>query len=314
MFYYISKRMLYLLPTLLIPLIIIFGLIHIAPGDPAILILGGDAPMEQVEELRERMGLNDPIYVQFYDWFKNFLKFDLGESLFTHQPVTEIIFNHVEVTMLLATYAIIVAIIIGVIAGIISAIYRNTVIDQGAMLAAIIGISLPEFWFALNMVLIFSVGLGWFPIQGYVPIGVDFIAHIKSLTLPAITLGMIQAAFIARITRSSMLEIINEDFIRTAYAKGLANRVVIFKHALRNALIPILSVVGISFAIIMGGAVVIEAVYNLPGIGRVLLTAVSRRDYPLIQGIILFIALASIFINLLVDIIYAFADPRIKYD
>jgi peptide/nickel transport system permease protein len=309
---YIGQRFLTLLPTMMIPLILVFFLIRLAPGDPAAVMLGDGATVDQVNELREKMGFNEPLLIQFFVWIKQLVVLDLGESIFMQQPVTQIVMNHAGVTFILTIYALIIAIIVGLISGILSAIYRNTAIDQVAMVGAMSGVSMPEFWFGLNLILIFSVGLGWFPVTGYVPLTEGILATLHSLTLPAVALGLIQAAFIARITRSSMLDVINEDFIRTARAKGISSKRVIFRHILKNAMIPIVTVIGITMAILMGGAIAIETVFNLPGIGRTMLNAVIRRDYPLIQGLVVFISFAFVVINLLVDILYAFIDPRIK--
>lgn len=310
---YIGKRFLTLLPTMMIPLILVFFLIRLAPGDPAAIMLGDNASVEQINKLREEMGFNDPIFVQFFIWLSQIAVLDLGDSIFMNQPVLEIVINHAGVTLMLTIYALIIAIIIGMVSGIISALYRNTVIDQTAMAGAMFGVSLPEFWFGLNLILIFSVGLGWFPVTGYVPLSEGFLGTLHSLTLPAVALGFIQAAFIARITRSSMLDIVDDDFVRTAKAKGIPNRVIVIKHILKNAFIPILTIIGITMGVLMGGAIAIETVFNLPGIGRTMLNAVLRRDYPLIQGLVVFISFAFIVINLIVDIIYAFIDPRVKY-
>ncbi|MFJ7727779.1 ABC transporter permease [Neobacillus sp. NPDC097160] len=310
---FIGRRFLTLLPTMMIPLVLVFFLIRLAPGDPAAVMLGDNATPEQVASLREALGFNNPIYIQFFAWLKQIFLLDLGDSIFLKQPVIDVVISHAGVTLQLTLYALIIAVVVGILSGIISAIYRNSVIDQTVMLAAMIGVSLPEFWFGLNLILIFSVGLGWFPVTGYVPLSEGFFVSLHSLTLPAVALGLIQAAFIARITRSSMLDVINEDFIRTAKAKGIPNKLVVFKHILKNAMIPILTVIGITMAILMGGAIAIETVFNLPGIGRTMLNAVVRRDYPLIQGLIVFISLVFIIINLLVDIVYAFIDPRVKY-
>lgn len=310
---YIFNRILSLLPTLFVPMLFVFILLHLAPGDPASVMLGSDATGEQVEELREKMGLNDPLLVQLFAFTKQLATLDLGDSIFLKEPVITLIYEHMGTTIMLTIYALTIAIVVGMLSGIVSAVYRNKPIDQIAMTGAMIGVSMPEFWFGLMLILVFAVNLQWFPVTGYVPLSEGFFACIRSLTLPAVSLGFVQAAFIARITRTSMLDVIHEDFVRTAKAKGLPDRVIVFKHILRNAFIPILTVIGISVAVLMGGAIAIETVFSLPGIGRMMINAVSRRDYPLIQGIVLFISVVFILINLIVDIIYTWVDPRIKY-
>jgi peptide/nickel transport system permease protein len=310
---YIIRRFLLLLPTLVVPLLLVFILLRLAPGDPAAVMLGANATADQVEQLREEMGLNEPLYVQLLVWLKQLATLDLGNSIFLKQPVIQAIAEHLETTIMLTAYALLIAIVVGMLAGIASAVYRNKLIDQAAMTGAMIGVSMPEFWFGLMLIFVFAVKLKWFPVAGYVPLSEGFIDCLRSLTLPAVSLGLVQAAFIARTTRSSMLDMIHEDFVRTAKAKGLSSRVITFKHILRNAFIPILTVIGITLGVLMGGAIAIETVFNLPGIGRMMINAVARRDYPLIQGIVLFISVVFVFINLLVDLIYAWVDPRVKF-
>jgi peptide/nickel transport system permease protein len=310
---YIFNRFLSLLPTLFVPLLLVFILLHLAPGDPASVMLGSDATVDQIEELKDKMGLNEPLIIQLFAFLKQLATLDLGDSIFLKQPVITVIYEHMGTTIILTIYALIIAIVVGMLSGIISAIYRNKPVDQIAMTGAMVGVSMPEFWFGLMLILVFAVNLQWFPVTGYVPMSEGFFECIRSLTLPAVSLGFVQAAFIARITRTSMLDVIHEDFVRTAKAKGLSTRVIVFKHILRNAFIPILTVIGISVAVLMGGAIAIETVFSLPGIGRMMISAVARRDYPLIQGIVLFISVVFILINLIVDIIYTWVDPRIKY-
>jgi peptide/nickel transport system permease protein len=310
--FFILRRLLFLLPSLLVPLILVFTLLHLAPGDPAAVMLGADATPDQVQALRQQLGLNEPFLVQILAWMKQIATFDLGESIFLRMPVTEAILQRVEPTLMLTIYALLIAVTVGMASGIVSAVNRNGVADQIAMAVAMIGVSMPEFWFGLMLILLFAVEFRIFPVAGYIPLDRGFWQCIWSLTLPALSVGLVQAAFIARITRSSMLDVIGNDFIRTARAKGLPTRVVILRHALMNALIPVLTVVGITFAVLMGGAIAIEIVFNIPGIGRLLVNAVSRRDYPVIQGVVLFMSLTFIIINLLVDVLYGLIDPRVK--
>ncbi|MCI9047273.1 MAG: ABC transporter permease [Hungatella sp.] len=310
---YILKRLLQLIPTMLIPSVMVFMLIFFSPGDPASLMLGPDATMEQIAQLRTQMGYDQPVAVQMARWFSNLLKGDLGESIFLNQPVVQAIGEHLGVTMALTIFAMVIASSIGVTLGVVSAVNRGKPLDQAAMIFSVFGVSIPEFWLALNLILVFSVYHQIFPIGGYVPFFEDPAGCIKTLFLPAVSLGITQAAFIARMVRSSVLEILDAEYVRTAMAKGLLYRKVVMKHVMKNAMVPTVTVVGMTFSVLLGGAIAIEMVFNLPGIGRLLMNAVLRRDYPLIQGIVLFIAAAYIVINLLVDLIYVYIDPRIEY-
>lgn len=310
---YILKRLIQLIPTMLIPAVIVFMLIFFSPGDPASLMLGPDATVEQVAELRSQMGYDQPVVVQLGKWFSSMVKGDLGDSIFLNQPVTQAIGEHLGVTMALTLFAMLIATTIGVALGVWSAVNRGRWIDQIAMVFSVLGVSIPEFWLALNLILLFAVYHQIFPIGGYVPFTENPLESLKCLTLPALSLGLTQAAFIARMVRSSVLEILDQEYVRTASAKGLNSKMVIMKHVLKNAMVPIVTVVGMTFSVLLGGAIAIEMVFNLPGIGRLLMNAVLRRDYPLIQGIVLFIAAAYIVINLIVDVIYVYIDPRIEY-
>ncbi len=310
---YILKRLLQLIPTMLIPSVMVFMLIFFSPGDPASLMLGPDATMEQIAQLRTQMGYDQPVAVQMARWFSNLLKGDLGESIFLNQPVVQAIGEHLGVTMALTIFAMVIASSIGVTLGVVSAVNRGKPLDQAAMIFSVFGVSIPEFWLALNLILVFSVYHQIFPIGGYVPFFEDPAGCIKTLFLPAVSLGITQAAFIARMVRSSVLEILDAEYVRTAMAKGLLYRKVVMKHVMENAMVPTVTVVGMTFSVLLGGAIAIEMVFNLPGIGRLLMNAVLRRDYPLIQGIVFFIAAAYIVINLLVDLIYVYIDPRIEY-
>lgn len=308
---FIVQRLLLLLPSLLVPLFLVFILLHLAPGDPAAVMLGADATPEQVAVLRERLGLNEPFLIQLVTWLKQMATFNLGESIFLRMPVTQAILQRVEPTLILTLYALVIAVSIGMVSGVVSAVNRGGPADQVAMGVAMLGVSMPEFWFGLMLILLFAVELRLFPVAGYVPLDRGLWQCLWSLTLPALSVGLVQAAFIARITRSSMLDVLGEDFIRTARAKGLAGHVVIVRHALKNALMPILTAIGITFAVLMGGAIAIEMVFNIPGVGRLLINAVSRRDYPVIQGIVLFMALTFVIVNLVVDVLYSLIDPRV---
>lgn len=292
--------------------VVVFFLIHLTPGDPASIILGPEALPEDVEELREELGLNLPIIQQFFIWLSGIFKGDLGWSLFMDMPVTEAFFSHLGPTLSLAIFAQIISIVIAIPFGIIAATRRGTVVDQFFMVFALLGISIPSFLLGLLLILVFAVKLHWLPVAGYQPLSAGLLNHLKFLILPAITLGAIQAALIARMTRSSMLDILNMNYIKTAHAKGLKEKVVIFKHAFRNALIPILTVIGQSFGTLVAGAVVTEAVFNLPGLGQLIVNSIQRRDFVVIQGTVLLIAGAYVLINLIVDLLYGVIDPRVR--
>jgi len=310
---YIVRRLLLMIPVLLLVAITIFFLLHMSPGDPVAVLLGPDATTEQVEQVREALGLNEPLPLQLLHWFQGLLRGDLGTSIFLNKPVTEAILERAEPTILLTIGASLVAILIGVPLGVLSAVRRGSLLDTGSMLVAMLGISMPTFWIGLNLILIFAVTLRWLPAQGYQSISEAGVATLKYLLLPSITLGAAQAALLARMTRSMMLEVLSEDYIRTARAKGVLERRVVFRHALHNAFIPLVTVIGLTFAVLMGGAVITEQVFNIPGVGRLLVQAVLRRDFPLVQGIVLTIAFLYVVINLLVDVLYVFLDPRIRY-
>ena len=312
MMLFIIRRLLTLLPTLIVPLFLVFTLLHLSPGDPAAVMLGADATSQQVQALREQLGLNDPFLEQLFTWVGRMATLDLGDSIFLRMSVMDAILQRFEPTIMLTLYALTIAIVVGMVSGIVAAVNRNGILDQLSMTVAMVGVSMPEFWFGLMLIVVFAVEFRLFPVAGYTPLDQGFWACIWSLTLPAVSVGLVQAGFIARITRSSMLDVIGEDFIRTARAKGLPSPVVILRHALKNALIPVLTVIGITFAVLMGGAIAIETVFNIPGVGRLLVNAVARRDYPVIQGVVLFMALTFVFINLFVDILYGLIDPRVK--
>jgi peptide/nickel transport system permease protein len=290
-----------------------FVLIHLAPGDPASVIAGPDASADDVKRIERQLGLDAPLPVQLVRWYGRLVQGDLGQSIFLRKPVTEAILDRVEPTVLLTLFAIGISIVIGVPAGVISARYHNSATDQALMVLALLGVSIPNFLLGLLFILCFSVWLGWFPVAGYSPLEDGWLKTLRSLVLPAFALGLVQSALIARIARSSMLDVLREQFITAGRAKGLAERAVVYKHALRNAMIPTVTIIGISFAILISGAVVVETVFNIPGLGRLIISAVLRRDYPVIQGVVLCIAGTYMLINLLVDLSYLVFDPRVKY-
>jgi peptide/nickel transport system permease protein len=310
---YVVRRLLALIPVALVVATVAFVLIHLAPGDPASVIAGPDASRDDVQRIERQLGLDAPLPVQLARWYGRLIQGDLGQSIFLRKPVTDAILDRVEPTLLLTVSAIVIAIIIGVPAGVIAARYHNTTTDQVLMILALLGVSIPNFLLGLLFILFFSVWLGWFPVAGYSPLEYGWLKTVRSLVLPAFALGLVQSALIARIARSSMLDVLREQFITAGRAKGLGERAVIYKHAFKNALIPTMTIIGISFAILISGAVVVETVFNIPGLGRLIISAVLRRDYPVIQGVVLCIAGVYMLINLAVDLSYLIVDPRVKY-
>ncbi|HVG77694.1 MAG TPA: ABC transporter permease [Patescibacteria group bacterium] len=310
---YVIRRLLALIPVALVVATVAFVLIHLAPGDPASVIAGPDATRDDVQRIERQLGLDAPLPMQLLRWYGRLVQGDLGQSIFLRKPVTDAILDRVEPTLLLTVSAIVIAIVIGVPAGVIAARYHNTTTDQVLMVLALLGVSIPNFLLGLLFILFFSVWLGWFPVAGYSPLEYGWLKTVRSLVLPAFALGLVQSALIARIARSSMLDVLREQFITAGRAKGLGERAVIYKHAFKNALIPTMTIIGISFAILISGAVVVETVFNIPGLGRLIISAVLRRDYPVIQGVVLCIAGVYMLINLAVDLSYLIVDPRVKY-
>ncbi len=306
MFGYLVRRLLIAIPTILGVLVIVFAMVRLAPGDPALYLAGEFASPQQVQQIRERFGLDRPQHEQFIIFLGNVVQGDLGRSTRTNRPVVQDLRERFPNTLELAFAAIVVALVVGIPAGVISAVRPNTWLDYVVTLGSLIGVSMPVFWFGLLAILYFSVQLGWFPVAGR-----GTFAH---LVLPAVTLGVSSMAIITRMTRSAMLEVMSQDFIRTARSKGLKQSLVINKHALRNALIPVVTIGGLEFGTLMAGAVLTETVFSWPGIGRLLVDSILARDYPVVQGAVLLIAISFILINLLVDLVYGLIDPRIRYD
>ncbi|KUO74261.1 MAG: hypothetical protein APF77_08805 [Clostridia bacterium BRH_c25] len=305
MYRYILNRILMMVPVLLGVSLVVFSMVYIAPGDPARIILGDTASEEEVQELREEMGLNDSFFEQYGRHIKNVVtKGDLGTSYITQRSVTTEIMDRWPTTMMLAVMSVILATLIGIPTGIISATRQYSVFDNLAMILALVGVSMPNFWQGLILIIVFSVNLAWLPASGfYGPI---------YWILPVITIGTSTAATIARMTRSSMLEVVRQDYITTARAKGNKERVVIINHALKNALIPIITVIGLQLGRGLGGAILTESIFSIPGLGKLMVDSIKARNYPVVQGGVLFIAIAFSLINLFVDVLYAYADPRIK--
>ena len=310
---YIVRRLWSLLPVLFVVATVVFFLVHLTPGDPAAVILGADATPEALAELRARLGLDKPLLLQFMHWCGRMLRGDLGESIFLRRPVTQAIAERLEPTFLLAGLATLFAVLIGIPTGVLAAVYHNSWLDRLFMTVAIFGVAMPNFWLGLNLIFLFALALPLLPVSGYVPLVDNPWQTLRFLLLPAFSLGFPQSALIARMTRGSMLDVLSQDYIKTARAKGLRETLVIYKHALKNTMITVLTVVGIVLAITLSGSVVIETVFGLPGIGRLIINSVLRRDYPVIQGAVLFIAAGYVLVNLLIDVLYVYLDPRITY-
>lgn len=302
---YITKRLLFLIPVLIGVSLIVFTLLYITPGDPARMILGEQAEQQQVDQLREEMGLNDSFIVQYGRYVKNIvLHGDFGTSYATKSQVIEEIMAVFPNTLKLALTSVALAIVIGITFGVVSAVKQYSIFDSAISVIAILGISMPMFWLGLLMILLFSVKLGWLPASGY--------NSWKHMLMPAVCLGAQSIAVITRMTRSSMLEIVRQDYIRTVRAKGQKEIVVIVKHAFRNALVPIVTTVGLQFGHLLGGAMLTETVFSIPGLGRLMVESIKTRDFPMVQGSVLFIAVAFTLVNLIVDLLYAYVDPRIS--
>ena len=314
MYAYVIRRSLATIPIMGLVAVFVFLLLHLSPGDPAVIIAGDFATTAQIEDIRRQLGLDDPLYVQFGTWLYNLLVHgDMGRSIYSGLPVTRLIGQRIEPTLLLTLVTMLIAVTFAIPLGVIAAWKVGTWIDRFVMTFAVLGFSVPVF--VLGYVLIYggSMTLGWFPVQGYRSILVDPHGFLLHITLPAITLGVVYMALIARMTRATMLEVLNEDYIRTAYAKGVATRKVLLKHALKNAMVPIVTTIGLGVALLIGGVVVTESVFSIPGLGRLTVDAVLRTDYPVIQGVILVFSLAYVLLNLLVDLSYVLFDPRIRY-
>lgn len=314
---YLIKRMLMVIPTVWGAVTLVFLAIHLAPGDPISLFIPPDFPMDasedRIQELRERMGIDRPLHEQYVSFILGLLQFDLGTSLQFQTPVAEGVMQRLRATLELGILSLLIAVVLGVTVGVLSAVRRGTLVDNVAMTLALFGVSIPNFW--LGILLMQLVGLHWpiLPPSGY---GGSILTAegLRYALLPAITIGISGAGGLARYTRSSMLDVLNEDYVRTARSKGLADRVVVYKHAMRNALIPIVTLLGLSFGSMLSGAVIVETVFGWPGLGRFLVTGISNRDFPVVQGVVLVIAVGFVLANLLTDIVYGFIDPRIRYD
>jgi peptide/nickel transport system permease protein len=311
---YILKRIFSIVPVLFVVVIISFAIIHFIPGDPASMMLGDQATEQEVERLKGQLGLDLPIYQQFYQYVVKLLHGDLGNSLFMKMPVLKAFMEHLGPTLMLTVFAQIIAVTLAIPLGIYAAQKKGTWVDYTIMGGIMLGVSLPSFLLGILIVMLFAVKLNWLPAGGYKPLSAGLWIHLKYLILPAFTLGIMHTALIARMTRNSMLEVFNQNYIKTAMAKGVKKYWIIYKHALRNAFIPILTTIGLSLAVLVGGATITEVVFNIPGIGKLIVNSVLRRDYEVIQGSILLITTIYVLINLLVDILYVLINPSISYD
>jgi len=312
MLVYALRRLLATIPVMLVVAIVVFSLLYIAPGDPAVVLAGEQATPEEVAHIRDALSLDDPFPVRFWRWGSGILSGDLGVSVFSNRPVAELIAQRVEPTVALTLASLLVAVVVAVPLGVVAAWKAGRGVDRAVMGLAVLGFSLPVFVLGYLLILLFSVWLDVLPVQGYQPIARGIGPFLTHLALPAVSLGIVNAALIARITRTTMIDVLNQDFIRTARAKGLSNVTVLVRHGLRNAAIPIVTIIGISFALLISGVVVTETVFNVPGLGRLTVDAILRRDYPVIQGLILVFSAVYVLVNLLVDLSYAVLDPRVR--
>ena len=310
---YILKRLLATVPVLLVVGVFIFLLLRLTPGDPAAMIAGDYATEDQIAAIKENLGLDKPLIHQFFIWISNIANGDLGESYFFKKQVTELIIARIEPTLSLSVVTIIFTILIAIPMGVISAYKQGSWIDRVVMGFSVIGFSIPVFVIGFGLIYVFSLNLGWFPVQGYQRLEMGVFQWIRHLILPALALSVIFVAFIARMTRTSVLEVLGEDYVRTARAKGQTETKVLVNHALRNAAVPIITVIGFAFAILIGGVVVTESVFNIPGLGLLTVDAVLNRDFPTIQAVVLLFSFVYVLINLIIDICYTFLDPRIRY-
>ena len=310
---YIVRRLLATLPVMGIVAVIVFALLRLTPGDPALVIAGDLASPEQLEAIRRRLGLTEPIPVQLLLWATQLLQGDLGESIISGVPVVAMIADRIGPSLALGTSTILFSILVAVPLGVVAAWRQGSGFDRAVMAFSVLGFSVPVFVKGYVFILLFAIVLLWLPVQGYAPLGNGLWPFLERLILPTLVLSMGYIALIARITRTSILEVMNEDYIRTARAKGITERAVLMRHALRNAAVPIVTIIGVGVGMLLSGVVVTESVFNLPGLGRLVVESVLVRDYPVVQGLILFFAVVYILINLLVDVIYTLVDPRIRY-
>ena len=313
MLLFLTRRLLAAVPVMLVVTVFVFALLHLAPGDPAAIIAGDLATADDIAKIRTRLGLDQPLLVQFFTWINQLAHGDLGNSIFSAHPVSQLIGQRLEPTLALTLTTLVISVLLAVPLGIVAAARAGAALDRGGMAVAVLGVSGPGFVVGYALIWLFAIELDWLPVQGYTPLAQGFRPWLANIILPSITLAMVYMALIARITRASMLETLSQDYIRTAHAKGLATSSVLVGHALRNASVPIVTVIGIGVALLIGGVVVTESVFAIPGLGRLTVDAILRRDYPVIQGIILVFSGAYVVVNLVVDMLYTVLDPRIRY-
>jgi peptide/nickel transport system permease protein len=313
MFAYIIRRILATIPVMAVVAIFVFALLYLSPGDPAAIIAGDTATVDDILRIRAKLGLDQPIYIQFGSWVWRLMQGDLGISIFTNLPVSKLIEQRLEPTVALTVATLVISVVTAIPMGVLAAWRAGSWIDRFVMVFAVLGFSVPVFVLAYLLIYVFAIWANWLPVQGYVSITQGFWPFLSHIILPSIALGMIYAALIARITRASMLDVLAQDYIRTAQAKGLSNQQVLIGHALKNAAVPIVTIIGIGVALLISGVVVTETVFAIPGLGRLTVDAILRRDYPIIQGIILIFSAAYVLVNLLVDLSYTLLDPRIRY-
>jgi peptide/nickel transport system permease protein len=310
---YIVRRLLLTIPVMALVAVFVFLLLHLAPGDPAAIMAGDNATPDSIAEIRRKLGLDEPLWKQFLVWFGSLATGDLGRSMFWGDPVATLIAQRAEPTISLAATTITFAVTVAICLGVIAAANVGRGIDRFVMGFAVMGFSVPVFVVGYLLIFLFAIELRWLPVQGYTPIAEGVVPWLRNLVLPTVALGLAYVALIARITRTTMLEVLSEDYIRTANAKGVARMPMLLRHALKNAAVPIVTVIGIGVALLIGGVVITETVFNIPGIGRLVVDAIARRDYPIIQGVIMVFSGIYVLVNLLVDLSYTFFDPRIRY-
>ena len=310
---YIIRRLLATIPVMVVVAIFVFLLLHLTPGDPAAVIAGDDATPEAVDGIRTKLGLDQPIHVQFGIYAANLLRGDLGTSIFSNLPVLTLVKQRLEPTLVLAASTLVMAVLLAIPMGVLAAWKARTFIDRFVMGFSVLGFAVPGFLVGYLLIYVFAIELKWLPVQGYRPLSQGIDQTARSIILPALALSMVYMALIARMTRASMLDVLSQDYIRTAKAKGVATLIVLLRHALKNAAVPIITVIGIGLTLLISGVVITETVFNIPGLGRLTVDAILKRDYPIIQGLIILFAGAKVLVNLLIDISYVFFDPRIRY-
>ncbi len=310
---YVLKRLVSMAPVLLLVSVVIFSIIHLTPGDRVLVMLGEEASPEARDALRRELGLDQPLPIQYAAWLARVLRGDLGRSIRTHQPVSEAILQRLPVTIELSALAMLVSLSIALPAGIVAAVRRNSRADVISTVFSLLGVSMPNFLLAVLLIFVLSLQLRWLPPIGYVNPLQDIAANLKGMIMPALALGTALAAVVARLTRSSLLEVLSQDYIRTAWAKGLREGLIIQRHAMKNSLIPVVTVVGLQLGNLLGSAIVTETIFALPGVGRLVIDSIFQRDFPLVQAVVLYLSLIFLMVNLLVDLVYAYRDPWIRY-